>query len=537
MNSVLERRQPRALPSAGHVSRRLWELLWLPFWLGSTLPPPALPTEWESGTGHRSAAGRAPTILRRLDELRAIIWRQRAGILAFRSLWLALAAVDLGLALRVIAHRDVRLLPFLLVALLILVLGAWLIVVARPARGQLARTLDRSFGLRERVSTALEGTQQGRLTGLRALQVLEATRVTEELGEARAFQRHLPIREICLAAVAFVALVALLLAFLLTGGGVVGAVEGSGPLDVEVGQQTGVGPQAGDMPAGPNPGLGDQGQQGEQGQGEPDQQGQAPGPSPQDQRDLDTVAGALKDHAATRRAADEMQQGDYAGAADALRDAGRNASKVSPESRRALAGDMRRAAGQMTDPNGQLAQDLKRAAEALERPNASGAEQAFNDLARDVERAGEGQLQDPNEGQGDQEGQQNQGSQGNTGNQGAQSGSQGAQNPGQPSRGGGPGTAPNLPSEQRPQQPGQSTPLLGADGQPIELPKGDPNGPQVRSQAGQNQGAPPQPGNANAAEGQLRQGDVGETGLDPNGVPLDQRRAIEQYFTPRADEE
>jgi hypothetical protein len=531
MNSVLERRQPRALPAAGRVSRRLWELLWLPYWLGSTLPPPVLPTEWES---RRPAEGRTPTMLRRLDELRAIIWRQRAGILGFRSLWLALAAVDLGLALRVIAHRDVRLLPFLLVALLILVLGAWLIVVARPARGQLARTLDRSFGLRERVSTALEGTQRGRLTGLRALQVLEATRVTEELGEARAFQRHLPIREICLAAVAFVALVALLLAFLLTGGGVVGAEEGSGPVDVEVGQQTGVGPQAGDMPAGPNPGPADQGQQGEQGQGEGDQQGQAPGPSPQDQRDLDTVAGALKDHAATRRAAGEMQAGDYAGAADALRDVGRNASKLSPEARRALAGDMRRASGQMTDPNGQLAQDLKRTAEALERPNASGAEQAFNDLARDVERAGEGEPQGPNEGQGSQ---QNQGSQGNTGNEGAQSGSQAGQNAGQPSGGGGPGTAPNLPSEQRQQQPGQGTPLLGADGNPVELPKGDPNGPQVRSQAGQNQGAPPQPGSANAGEGQLRQGDVGETGLDPNGVPLDQRRAIEQYFTPRADEE
>src|SRR5919202_594506 len=105
MNSVLERRQPRALPAAGRVSRRLWELLWLPYWLGSTLPPPSLPSEWEST---RPAAGRLPTILRRLDELRGIIWRQRAGILAFRSLWLALAAVDLGLALRVVAHRDVR---------------------------------------------------------------------------------------------------------------------------------------------------------------------------------------------------------------------------------------------------------------------------------------------------------------------------------------------------------------------------------------------------------------------------------------------
>jgi hypothetical protein len=281
------------------------------------------------------------------------------------------------------------------------------------------------------------------------------------------------------------------------------------------------------VPGGPNPGQGDQGQQGQQGQGEPNQQGQAPGrPSPQDQRDLDTIAGALKDHAATRQAANEMQAGDYPGAADALRDAGRDASKLSPEARRALAGDMRRAAGQMSDPNGQLAQDLKQAAQALEQPNASGAEQAFGDLARDIERAGQGQPQGPNEAQG---------SQGNTGNQGAQSGPQAGQNAGQPGGGGGPGTAPNLPGEQRQQQPGQSTPLLGADGKPIELPKGDAKGPQIPSQSGQNRGAPPQPGSANAGEGQLRQGDVGESGLDPNGVPLEQRRAIQDYFTPRPD--
>src|SRR5947207_14274287 len=197
MYRAIERPRSRAWPHLPRLARSLWDLIWLPFWLGSTLPPPALPTRREVDMVR---ADRRPAILGQLDALRAAIWRQRAGILGFRSLWLALAVVDVGLALRVVAHRSVSLVPFLLVALATLALGAALVASARPSRGPLARTLDRSFGLRERVSTALEQTRAGRLTGLRALQVVDATRLTGTLGEARAFQRRLPVRELLLTA-------------------------------------------------------------------------------------------------------------------------------------------------------------------------------------------------------------------------------------------------------------------------------------------------------------------------------------------------
>jgi hypothetical protein len=482
--------------------------------LGSTLPPPVLPGRRDSAT---RAGARTPMILRQLDELRAKIWRQRFGILAFRTLWLTLLVLDLWLGFRVLAHRELALRPFALVALLTVVLGAALIVLARPSRGQLARTLDRSYGLRERVATALEETQsEHRLGGVRALQVLEATRVTRNVSRSSAFRRRLPLREIFLAIVT-AALGVILLAMLLInrGGGPVGA---GNPLP---------GARSGGQAAGPQAGSGQQGQNGQQGQQGQGQQGQGqqPGqngqPSAQGQHDLDTLAGALQDHAATRQAADRLANGDNAGAAQALREAGQNAGQLSPQERQDLAGDLREAAGKVSDPK--LAQDLKDLADKLTQPGANGAQGAFDQVANDIERVG----------QGDQTGQ---GQNGQNGQQG-QSGQQGRQGGAQPGggTGSGSGASPQLPSQQQ-QQPAQgpATPLLGADGKPIELPKGNNNGPQINTQNPNNRGnGQTDPNAAGAGGGQLRQGTVGEAGVDPNQVPYDQRGTVQNYFTPQ----
>ena len=82
MNRFVERTTARPPFGLARTGRFLWSAAWLPFWLGSTLPSPALP-----GRPEPAAAGeRVPAILRQLDRLRDTIWRQRAGILLFRSL-------------------------------------------------------------------------------------------------------------------------------------------------------------------------------------------------------------------------------------------------------------------------------------------------------------------------------------------------------------------------------------------------------------------------------------------------------------------
>jgi hypothetical protein len=502
VSRVVERSRFQPSRAWRGAARFLWETLTFPFWLGSTLPPPALP-----GRQSRHTATRTPRLIRQLDDLRAALWRRRAAILAVRACWLALAVLDSWLAIRFFTHHQPAFRPFLVLAILLLIAGAALIAIARPARGQLARALDRSFGLRERVATAVESAEAPRLTGVRALQVIEATRVAEDVSDARVFQQRWPARELAMLALAALIWVALLIAgrlpHLRTGGPPQTSGQGNVPGLTEPDPRAGQTNQAGG-----NGTTGDQGRQG----AAPGQSGK---PSAQGQRDLDQLANALKDHATTRQAADDLQGGDYSGAASAMHDAGQSAAGLSPDARQGLADDLRGAAGQVSDP--QLAQHLREAANALEQPGAAGAAGAFDKIASDINRIGQGQQG----GQSDQGGDQ-----GQTGN-------------GQTGAGGGAGAGqPQLPSQQRSDPAyGQSTAPLGANGQPIELPHGNSNDPLITDQNGNNKGAGTTlPGAASAGGGQLKQGDVGESGADPNQVPDDQRGAVEKYFTPHPKE-
>ena len=47
MYRAIERPRSRAWPHLPRLARSLWDLIWLPFWLGSTLPPIS-PVAWSS---------------------------------------------------------------------------------------------------------------------------------------------------------------------------------------------------------------------------------------------------------------------------------------------------------------------------------------------------------------------------------------------------------------------------------------------------------------------------------------------------------
>ncbi len=511
MSRAIERAQPAAGMTPRRIGRFLWEAAWAPFWIGSTLPPPALPGRRDRRFGD---SGRTPMLLRQIDALRGTIWRQRRAIILLRALWLALVPAAIWLGLRFFAQRQPAWQPLALAMVAILALGGLLVALARPSRGQLARTLDRSFGLRERVATALEESQGGRLVGVRALQVLEATRVTREVSTAGVFRQRLPARELVLAIVAATVCIVFLVLLGFRHLNPPPTAQQAGP------NLPGLGDQAPGQQRGENPQAGAQGQNGQQGGQNPGQGGH---PSAQGQRDIDTLAGALGDHAATREAADKLANGDYPGAAGALREAGKGAGKLAPDTRESLANDLKNAAGQTSDPK--LAHDLNDLADQLTGPNPSQAQNGFDQIANDVERIGAGQ------GPGQQAGQNGQpGASGQQGQNGGQ---------GQTGDGSGSGASPQLPNSQRSQPPslGESAPLLGADGKPIELPKGNGGGPQITTQNPNNSGnGQADPGAAGAGGGQLRQGAIGESGVDPNQVPYDQRGPVERYFTPPADD-
>ncbi|HEX5505713.1 MAG TPA: hypothetical protein VFW96_24055, partial [Thermomicrobiales bacterium] len=313
-----------------------------------------------------------------------------------------------------------------------------------------------------------------------------ATRATGEVSGARAFRRRLPAREV----VVFGAL-ALLCAVLL--GLFVFRDHGRPTVNTPaVANLPGLarGAQAGGQAA-QAPGNQSGGQQGQQAAGGA-------------QQDLNALASALQGHDATQQAANALQSGDYAGAANALRQAGQNAGNLSQSERDALANDLRSGAAQAGDPNGQIARDMRAAADALQQPGAAGAQQAFNALAGDAQRAG----------QGNQQGQPRSAANGS---------------PGQ-------GRGQSLPSGQKSQPaPGQTTPLLGANGQPVQLPAGPDQGQQITTPNSNAGGGQSLPGATTAGGGELGQGTVGPAGADPNRVPDGQRQAVQQYFTPDPD--
>lgn len=541
MQRAFDRRWRPALPDRTRWGRLAWDALWTPFWLGSTLPPPEWPARRRAGEA--APADRVPVIVVQLDALRRTVWRQRVPIVLCRTAWLLLAVAAAWLAFRVFAG-PIAPWPFLAAGLVVLALGLALLRLTHPSRGELAYTLDRDHQLRAQVFTAQEEAQGPLLTGVRALQVAAAMRVTDDLAPRISRPRR-PVRELRL--VAGCALLTLALLLVLNGRGPGTAagettdnaglplddqamlgVDGESPGAAAAGEYS---EEYGEPPVG---GVADGQSFPEQQdqQYQPDQQDQqsagSSGPDAQGQHDLDTLADALRDTGVTRDAADKLQSGDYQGATDSLRQAGRDAGQLSPQARRDLANDLRDAANRINDSN--LAQRVRDAADAVERGDAQAAQSALDAVAGDIDRAMRGADPPSQDGQGNAPVRTRPGE------------APQANRPAQPGDnsgggGGGSGSSPALPGQQRAGPAyGPSTAPLGADEKPVKLPKGDQRGATVRGSGGGSRGATSaNPNSAGTGDGKLQQGEIGEVGPEINRVPVDQRGAVERYFTPNPE--
>lgn len=527
-------------PNRARLGQLAWRALWLPFHLAGGVPIPAIPRGRPSPGPDRAAE---LALVAQLDALRRAVWRERIALVLCRTVWLALLPLIFWLLLRHFVDRPMLLLPFPAVTVAVLLLGLALLVLARPGREELAYDLDRALGLRAQLFTAQEEAQGAPLTGLRALQLAGATRALAKADGAAALRRR-PARELIVVALAAGLAVALTFSGASGFGGVGGVVSDSAALTFDdqasagteglFGEETQYAPlpegagddlglQAGDAEGGALPDGGGQyaGEDGTQGGNTP---------SGESQDDLDTVADALEDTAATRAVADDLQAGDYQSAAGNLRAAGRNAGQLSPQGRRDLANNLRGAAGKVNDPT--RAQQLNEAASALERGDGEGAQTALDAVANDIERAARAP--------------ETPGRDGRTGTEAPGRGRTadpdraGDRSPaGQGSSSGGTGTSSAPPGEERSGPTyGPGTAPLGADEKVVRLPQGSQRGATVRgSGGGDPNGRSADPGGAGTGDGKLRQGRVGEVGAEINRVPVDQRDAVERYFTPPSNNE
>lgn len=352
----------------------LWRLMWAPWWLGSEMPPPPLPRQT-----HLTAPTTEPAryVARSLDVLAR---RYHIGwmlLLAVRGLWLGLM---LGAVWMVLGIFDQASSPALRAVVALAVVGCALGVLlgcfVRPDRRRVARMLDRSYGLQERMTTAVEilarpSSRPADRQGLDAIQLADAGNQLTTLKLPRRLSTLVPVREIMVLLLWTMLLLALAFAGL-DALGIPGASRAAIPAYVPASQRLAAPDEA--APAEVMPSVAEIQERSRR--------------SNDARRNLDVLGEALGEHSSTLPAADAIAAADYPQAAESLRSAASASSELSPEAREALADDLDTAAGQMSEGNPELAESARQAADGLRQGGAQG-EAGLSGLADQVEQTGQ----------------------------------------------------------------------------------------------------------------------------------------------------
>lgn len=494
----------------------LWQALWFPYWAGSDLPAPSLPGAVPALPRDTGPAGEQVSMV--LGTLLRRIRLQWALTILGRSTWLGLL-VGCAWSLVAMAGGPGPTAPRLITLSLVFVAaGVVFATLTRPAPDRVARMLDRSFGLHERTTTALanlgrEVPAEGERARITYLQVADAANILTMLRHHPAFRHQAPVREIVLATAC--ALLFAALSFMRGAGGDLpgtraGMVPAFVPASERLAQAREEAVAAATPPAGEAPSIAEVRARARR--------------SYEAEADLQSLGEALADHAITRPAAEDIAAGDYAGAARELRALGEQADQISPETRQALAEDLRGAAGEMSEGGQGLAGAAEAAAAGLE-TGGEPARAGMGDLGDAVEETGQDVIP-----AGELDEQMAGAQAGEPGAESAQAGSEGGdpgspgdpadpgsagQEPGEEGAGGDPGGDPS--GEDQTGQPGAGADAAAGEGQAGEPGAGEP------PSEGQGQPGEPSGGQPGAGEGagdpqQPGQGD-GEASSGGEGAP------------------
>lgn len=444
-----------------------WQAATAPWWIWSDLPRLPLP----SRNPPLPSGGQAGDwVVHGIDRIATRVWIQRMMAIVARGIWLTVLVGCLWLIIELLGGPAFDLRIWLGIGAVIMLCSLVIAALSRPSRAQVARMLDRSFTLQERVSTALGNigndvpTENGRASVI-YLQVADAANALTAAQDQSAFRLRLPARELVM--VIALALAFAALAFARGAGGSVPPAQTNVVPEFVPAAQRFVQPEA--QPAAPDP-------QQVPSVAEVQQMVQT---SIDNQKDLQALADALSDHALTSDAAQQIQQGNYSQAAEELRDVANQADQLSQSERDDLASDLSQAASQMSDGNQTLSNSTQQAADGLKQ-GGDPAKDGVRDLANAVEQSGQQVQSSEALDQAMQQAQQNEaanGSQGQQSDQG-QSGSQGQQSTSQQGDTGDQQSASSS-SGQQSSQPGEAQSNTGADaesgiGQDSEMSSGQP---------------------------------------------------------------
>lgn len=362
----------------------LWNMLWLPFWLGSDAPAAGWPSARSVIAGSAPADPAGQHLAARVDRITrwfGLAWIA-GSLLRGLALSLFTLAIWVGLAVAGVAGLPGwwPVIAFVTVGVVLGGVYGWLMW---PDRLMVARMFDRTFGLRERIVTAFDRpADPGHVS---RLQLADAANTFDEILAEVPRSAFLPIREVAMCLIVTGALVTLLLAYV-PRQAIAGVAESPVPQFVPASERLAArdpdppAPPITDQPVAERATIAEIQERGRQSQSARD--------------DLARIGDALRDHPITQPAAESIANGDYAAAADSLRSASESASAMPQESRDALAEDLEGAAQEISGENPELAQAANDAASAL-REGGPEAETALGDLADQVEEtAGEVESQE-----------------------------------------------------------------------------------------------------------------------------------------------
>lgn len=354
----------------------VWTIVTGPWWIWSDIPRLPLPSK---NPGLISGSPAEVWVTHGLDRIATRIWAQRVVAIIVRGIGLGFFAGCLWFAFELLGgHPFVQ--PIWYAGSIVILLCSILVAaLARPARADIARMLDRSFQLQERIGTAMGNIGQvppreRQQVHLVELQIADAANAITMAQDHPAFRLRLPMRELVLT-----------IALALTFAGLALA-RGSGPGIPET--QTNVVPAF--VPAAqrfvqPAAQPETSAEQGSLSAAELQEMMQA---ALEQQLDLQTLATALADHAITSEAAELIRQGHYSAAAEELRTVSTQVDQLSDDERTALAADLEQAASQMSGDDQSLAGATRQAAEGLG-DGGDAATAGMRDLANAVEESGQ----------------------------------------------------------------------------------------------------------------------------------------------------
>ncbi len=393
----MQRATALPVPSLGHRPRRaearallgrrltnpaerpllLWQALWFPFSIWSDTPVPALPHREASVPTELGLAGQA--VVGGIDRIRRRLWLTHAAAAICRGLWLGLLFGTLVMLIDVVGGPTFNPTLVLSVGGVLLITGLFLAAVSQPSRRLTTRMLDRSFGLHERLTTALDDLglgvpRPGERAPIVYLQMADAANAVAVLRNDRRLRPAIPTREIVL--IVFMALLLTTLAFARgLGGGLPELATARVPVFTPAVELPVVPePSAAELDAATKPLTVQEVLE------RSDRSSRA-------RRDLQALAAALSDHALTRSAADQIARGDFAAAGDQLRESAAQTSNLSEGARSALSSDLQRASEVMDPDTNGLQEATEDAAKGLQLGDEPSRTE-MRDLADAVEKAG-----------------------------------------------------------------------------------------------------------------------------------------------------